>query len=203
MFRCMTTRAFCSAAGLWCCPAHPAHPDIERARRQVTHHHRARYCEVVLPLMVMSFSVTQPRYAVSEPAGGLPTDSCPPLSGFHQCLHAEGKTQSVNVCRLMVRVIGVSYFTSVPSTVSERRIQIPPAVFAPAHRPGTPPDAGDVGIPLNVQHWRTVQQPLFNPSTGPSTGPSLMASITSATAWTSGCPSLRAEYAPYCAFTHS
>ncbi len=203
MIRCMTTRAFCSAAGLWCCPAYSAHPDIKRARRQVIHHHRGRYCEVVLPLMVMSFSVTQPPYAVSEPAGELPTDSGPPLRCFHQCLHTEGKAQTVNVCRRMVRVIGVSYFTSVPSTVSEPRIQIPPAVSAPAHLPGTPPYTGDVGIPLTVQHRCTVQQHLFNPSTGPSIGPSLMASITLVTAWISGYPSLRAGYAPYCSFTHS
>ncbi len=71
---------------------------------------------------------------------------------------------------VMVRVIGVSYFTSYPAQSRSRRIQNLPAVSAPLTCPEHHRDAGDVGIPLTVHTGVLFSSTLFNPSTGPSTG---------------------------------
>ncbi len=71
---------------------------------------------------------------------------------------------------VMVRVIGVSYFTLYRAPSRSRRIQIPPAVSAPLTGPEHHRDAGYIGIPLTVHTGVLFSSTLFNPSTGPSTG---------------------------------
>ncbi|KDV14778.1 glucosamine-6-phosphate deaminase [Escherichia coli O78:H12 str. 00-3279] len=80
---------------------------------------------------------------------------------------------------VMVRVIGVSYFTSVPSTVSEPEDSNPSGGVcscSPARNTTVTPDI--LVFPSLSSTGVLFSSTLFNPSTGPSTGPSLMASIT-------------------------
>ncbi|OJZ23634.1 superoxide dismutase [Escherichia coli] len=80
---------------------------------------------------------------------------------------------------VMVRVIGVSYFTSVPSTVSEPEDSNPSGGVcscSPARNTTVTPEM--LVFPSVSSTGVLFSSTLFNPSTGPSTGPSLMASIT-------------------------
>ncbi|EFB1502970.1 superoxide dismutase, partial [Escherichia albertii] len=80
---------------------------------------------------------------------------------------------------VMVRVIGVSYFTSVPSTVSEPEDSNPSGGVcscSPARNTTVTPEI--LVFPSLSSTGVLFSSTLFNPSTGPSTGPSLMASIT-------------------------
>ncbi len=90
-------------------------------------------------------------------------DSCPPFEvvSTSACTPKVKRSRSM-FADVMVRVIGVSYFTSVPSTVSEPEDSNPLRrclllLTGPEHHR----DAGYIGIPLTVQHRRTVQQHAF------------------------------------------
>ncbi len=117
----MTTRAFCSGWSVVLSGVIPRIRILNGRGGRLSTITEARYCEVVLPLMVMAFfrhpaTVTLHSNQQADFDGFL----SPFGGGFHQCLYTEGKAQTVDVCRRNGtgdrRVI---FHFRVPSTVSE------------------------------------------------------------------------------------
>ncbi len=169
-----TTALFCSWSGH---PPSPDHPDVKGRGGRLSRITDARNCEVVLPLMVTSFSVAVTVTPLNQQSDRRGITVA--FKGWSPAVTApRGDPPASMFADVMALRVTLAFVTSTPSPVSLRNLKafrwcllLLPGARPRSHRVSQ--DCRSVSV-SGVLFTRI----LCSPFTGPSIGPSPMASIT-------------------------